>query len=222
MIHLHATKKLMAKLTLDEYGYLPETPRQAHLWDNVARMGSPSALGSWHANILTIQRRNCLLFVHDQTRFPLFMPALKKADLDNLDWWFNNTLMNTLLKCNATEVQMNKVAQYVQPLQVDTVCDRSVQGSMNQMAQEVEHTVYYNEVNIAEITGYRVGAVLADVPRSVKGYKHGLWPVREFLALIDALPLTDPAPLCNVKAKPSDTTPSNVVSLAQFRDNRSQ
>jgi len=37
----------------------------------------------------------CVLFVHDMTRFPLFMPALEKNDFAELDYWFIGSFMNT-------------------------------------------------------------------------------------------------------------------------------
>ena len=50
---IHCTRKLAAKL--------PEVSAKA-LTEN-------SPLGSWHAHVYVIDRRNCLLFCHDETRY---------------------------------------------------------------------------------------------------------------------------------------------------------
>lgn len=43
-----------------------------------------------------------------------------------------------------------------------------------------------SEVNIAEMTGYRLGAWLSDTPRSIKGQGY-LWPNKEMLKLLTDL-----------------------------------
>lgn len=186
MIRIHATRKLFSKLPVGDDGFLPVSKKVPHLVDR--ELGEPSPLGDWHANLLTIQRRNCVLFIHDQTRFPLFIPALKKQHLANLDRWFDDALINTLMKCGVGESLLEKAAQYVQRLQIDTRCDRSVQGTMNRMAFELEHIIHYHDTQVAEITGYRHAAWLADTPCNAKGRKETLWPQRDFIRLLEALP----------------------------------
>ncbi len=183
MIQIHATKKLLAKLPIDEHGQLPLSAKSQFLAGRDTSISSP--LSGWHANLLTIQRRNCVLLVHDETRFPLFIPALTKPDFANLDYWFGDALMNTLLKCGATEQQMDNAWAAAGRLYIDSQCDRSVQGSMNQVAQNLEHSLYYEGVNVAEITGHRLAAWLADRPCSLKGRKEFIWPKQAFLALLD-------------------------------------
>ena len=69
---IHCTKKLAARLP------------------NVSPvpLDEDNPLGSWHAHLYTIDRRNCLMFCHDETRFTLFMAGLKKPDFGNLTSWF--------------------------------------------------------------------------------------------------------------------------------------
>ena len=66
---IHCTKKLAAKLS--------------HVSKVALNENNP--LGSWHANLYLINRRNCLMFCHDRTRFTVFLVGLKKDDLANLD-----------------------------------------------------------------------------------------------------------------------------------------
>jgi len=79
---IHCTQKLAAKL------------------DNVSRdlLQDSNPLGGWHANLYVINRRQCVMFCHDKTRFVLFIPGLKKNDFDNLDFWFKDLFANTMLK----------------------------------------------------------------------------------------------------------------------------
>lgn len=124
MIKIHSTKKLLAKLPLDESGMLTNTRVNTD-----ARVVGDSPLGRWHANLLTLQRHNCILFVHDATRFPVFLKELRKPDLAELACHFEDGFMNTLLKAGADDVQMQAAASTLQPLQFDNDCNRSVQGT---------------------------------------------------------------------------------------------
>jgi len=57
--------------------------------------------------------------VHDQSRFALFTPCLKKADFAQLDWIFQDVLVNTLLRFGASQAQLDRVADSLQPLCFD-------------------------------------------------------------------------------------------------------
>ncbi len=81
---------------------------------------------------------------------------------------------------------MSVAHKHLCPLQVDTQCSRSEQGTLNRMKDEIEHLLWYDRVNIVELSGYRIGAWLADTPRTVKG-KGFLWPQKEMLGLLDRL-----------------------------------
>ena len=41
-----------------------------------------SLLGSWHANLLMIERHKCVLATNDATLYSVFIPFLKRADFD--------------------------------------------------------------------------------------------------------------------------------------------
>lgn len=60
---IHATRKLAARL--------PDVSPDA--------LQEDSPLGSWHADRLVIDRRQCVLFRHDESRCALFVPLLSAA-----------------------------------------------------------------------------------------------------------------------------------------------
>lgn len=84
MIHLHCTQKLLSKLPVDINGRLPNTRARPLAANDPA----DSPLSGWHANLVTLQRRNCVLFVHDTTRFPVLLTCLTKPDFAELDYCF--------------------------------------------------------------------------------------------------------------------------------------
>jgi len=203
MIKLHATKKLLAKLPINEQGILPEQANTQ--WLQEQQTTATSALSGWHGNLITLQRRQCILLVHDTTRFPLFIPCLTKPDFANLNWWFIDALMNTLLKCGANDAQLQAVHQHLAPLHIDTDCNRSVQGTMNRMKGDIETMLYYDRLDIIDISAARTSAWLADRPCTIKGQKDCVWPQQAMLALLDRA--ASPAPL----------TVDNVISIKDYQ-----
>jgi hypothetical protein len=186
MIKLHVTKKLLAKLPIDEKGYLVNAKEAS---DEKAKTESP--LTGWHGNLILLQRRNCILLVHDTTRFALFIPCLTKPDFVNLDAWFLDALMNTLIKCGANEMQLDAIYRHLAPLQIDTDCNRSVQGTINHIKAEIENMLWYDGLDISDVSGARTGVWLADRPTSVKGQKEYIWPREAMLALLDGMAVGD-------------------------------
>jgi len=174
---LHCTKKLYAKL--------PEKVRAAS--QPATAIGIQAQWLNWHANLITIQRRQCVIAVHDTTRFALLIPCLTKKDFANLDWHFNDVFINTLLKSDIPFELVDVAAHCYQPLNFDAVCDRSVQGTMNQMAQEAEFSLQYKNESITDISPYRFSAWLSNRPCTVKGQKDCVWPDKAMTDLLAKL-----------------------------------
>ncbi|HCG87855.1 MULTISPECIES: hypothetical protein [unclassified Alteromonas] len=175
---LHCTKKLYAKL--------PEKVKVAE--QTASAIGIQAQWLNWHANLITIQRRQCVIAVHDATRFTLFIPCLTKKDFANLDWHLNDVFINTLLKSDMPPELVNAAATNYQPLTFDTNCNRSVQGTMNQVAQEIDYGLYYKNTSVADISPYRYSANLSHRPCGVKGQKEYIWPDKEMAQLLQKLP----------------------------------
>ncbi|MDP4489028.1 hypothetical protein QDG88_13980 [Pseudoalteromonas piscicida] len=180
MINLFCTQKLIVKLPVND-GVIPACSN-AKLTD----LSTPDThpLSDWHANLLTIQRRNCVLLIHNQTRFPVFMIGLTKPDFAKLDFLFADSFMNTLLNVDANNQQLQKAASLLGPLTITKANNRSVQGTMNQMKGDIEHQLWFDQINIMDCSPYRTAAWLAERPCMVKGQKDCIWPIKEMLALL--------------------------------------
>ena len=210
MLKLHATRKLFDRLPVNNQGQLPVTPRSQWLFDRASSETGP--LDNWHGNLVNLQRRNCLLLVHGATRFPLVLPSLTKPDFRELNDRFVDTFMNTLLKCGAEDLQLEAAHQQIGVLSVDTYHDRSSQATLSRMKEEIEHLLWHDNANISDLSGYRLGAWLADTPRSIRG--RYLWPKQEMLKLLGELART---PAQTKASGHSGTLPDNVVSMDDFR-----
>ncbi len=181
MIRLHCTKKLLAKLPLQESGRL----RSQQPGRYAANDDAESSLSGWHANLILLQRRQCVLFVHDATRFPVFIPALKKAGLAELDYWFTDAFMNTLLKTGADDTLMQLARDVLGPLVCDNDCSRSVQGTLNPLAQALARRLEHHYASVMDMPVYGTGVWLADQPCSAKDVKGYFWPLRAMHAFLE-------------------------------------
>ena len=205
MISVHATKKLLAKLPLDDAG-LVKTKQPLPYGQESENRNNP--LSGWHANLVTLQRRNCVLMVHDETRFPVMIKSLLKKDFANFDWYFQDAFMNTLLKVNANDEQMDAAQSLLAPCQFDTDCNRSAQGTLNRMKSDIEHLLWYDNIEVENLSAYRTGAWLAESPWNVKGRKDCVWPIKAMFELLSAGD--------DVDLNPNDN--NNVVKLADYRN----
>lgn len=101
--------------------------------------------------------------------------------------------MNTLLKLGANQNQLDTAAALLAPCRFDTNCNRSVQGTMNQMAGDLEHMLWYDDAKLEELSSYATAAWLADRPCTVKGQTGCIWPERAMLELLSQVGNQAPA-----------------------------
>ena len=112
---IHCSQKLAAKLPAIASTPLEET----------------SPLGSWHAHLFTLDRRQCVMFCHDATRYVLFLPGLRKDHFTELgSQWFRPLYLATLAMLGCSDTQIKKLELALGPMRFDTATDRSVQGSL--------------------------------------------------------------------------------------------
>ncbi|WP_185232372.1 DUF6933 domain-containing protein [Teredinibacter franksiae] len=221
MITIHCTKKLWAKLPLAENGLLPSSSESNA---PVAGNDQASPLGDWHANLITLQRRNCVLLVHNATRFPVFIPCLTKPDFASLQWRFEDVFMNALLKLNANQTQLDTAAAAINThLYCDTTTDRSVLGTLNQLKADIEHVLHSEELLVPNLYPPSVSASMAERPCKVKAQNTWIMPHEEMFTLLDKLAT---APQIATTAKPLNPAPSknatkvtgsNIVDFAAFK-----
>jgi hypothetical protein len=150
---IHCSKSLAAKLT----GVSP-TP-----------LDESSPLGSWHAHLFTLDRRQCVMFSHDETRYCLFLVGLRKPHFDELgSKWFRELFTATLAVIGVPDKQIKKVELMLGPVRFDTATDRSVQGSINIARQDLRAWVFQLP-NVMDVDPLKVSVRLNERPVTVRG-----------------------------------------------------
>lgn len=166
---LHCSQKLASKLTGVSPVPLEET----------------SPLGSWHGHLFSMDRRQCVMFCHDATRYVLFVPGLRKEDFAALgERWFRPLYLATLALCGCPEVQIKKAELALGSVRFDTSTDRSVQGSLRVAKQDLEAWLY-RVPNVMDLDPLKVSCWLNERPTTV--YGKCLWPEKAMLEAVAGL-----------------------------------
>ncbi|MDD2336411.1 MAG: hypothetical protein PHD01_07515 [Geobacteraceae bacterium] len=148
---IHCTQKLAAKLPNVSMAPIAET----------------SPLGSWHAHLLHYDRRQCVLFCHDESRYCLFLPGLLKADFAELGRLHRELFLATLVALNVPEMLINRVALALGPVQFDRKTDRSVLGSLR--TADIDLSWLIHETHVLDCDPLAVALKLNERPTSVMG-----------------------------------------------------
>ena len=165
---IHSTKALAAKLS-------PVSPTP---------LADTNPLGSWHAHLHVIDRRQCVMFCHDTTRFILFESGLQKEQFHNLGQLHKQLYLATLISMGVSEAKLKRVELAMGQAQFDTATDRSVLGTLNQSRSDFDHFVEdYN--NILEVDAVIAARWLNHRPMIARGKL--IWPDESMLELINSL-----------------------------------
>lgn len=118
---IRCTKKLQKEMGL----------KQSSL---VETSSDTSFLGSWHANLIHIDRRKCILFVNDKTLFNFIAPDATRAQIRELDVLFRSYLSCVLSEEGIKLPQKAKFMAEAEEVAYSNTNNKSVLGSMNDLA----------------------------------------------------------------------------------------
>jgi hypothetical protein len=144
-----------------------------------------SPLGSWHGHLFTMDRRQCVMFCHDATRYVLFLPGLRMEHFAELyGMCFRPLYLATLALSGCPDAQIKKAELALGPVQFDTATDRSVQGSLRVAKQDLEAWLY-RVPNVMELDPLTVSCKLNERPATV--YGKWVWPGKAMLEAVARL-----------------------------------
>jgi hypothetical protein len=165
---VHCSQKLARRLTGVSSTPLAET----------------SPLGSWHAHLYHVDRRQSVLFCHDATRFVLFVAGLRKEQFVEFGRVFRESYTTTLAALGFGDNQMRKVELALGPVEFDIATNRSVQGSMRQVQLDIAYRVV-EAPNVLALDPIALACELNHRPTSI--YGDWLWPDKRMRALVESL-----------------------------------
>jgi hypothetical protein len=125
---ISCTKKLEKEMGLKPYDLCTEEPRFSYL-------------GSWHANLIHIDRRKCVLFVNDKTLFNFIVPDLPRAQIRELEKLFNGYLSCVLADAGFSESDRARILSEYDEVRFANTNSKSVLGSMNDLAFHYKYSI---------------------------------------------------------------------------------
>jgi len=93
-----------------------------------------SCLGGWHANLLHIDRRKCVLFVNDKTLFNFIVPDVSRAKIRDLSRLFKENLACVIADEDISDVAKEKIMTEYDLIGYANTNNRSLLGSMNDLS----------------------------------------------------------------------------------------
>ena len=91
-------------------------------------------LGAWHANLIYVNRKKCVLFVNDKTLYNFVVINLSRAKIKELDSIFVQYLFLNLFQEGFSEELVKQLTQEYGSVQFAKTDSKSVLGSMNDLA----------------------------------------------------------------------------------------
>jgi len=145
---IRCTKKLQKEIGLKNSDLISNEPCDSYL-------------GSWHANLIYIDRRKCVLFVNDRTLFNFIVPDVLRAQIRNLKKLFKEYLQSVLSEIGIMESEIQKILSEYSKVEYAKANNKSVLGSMNDLA-------FHYKYHILEAGGVHSYAV----PSIIKNLNH--------------------------------------------------
>ncbi len=97
----------------------------------------PGILGEWHANLLRVERRKCVLFTNDATLYSIFIPGVRREHFLRLGEVFGQELFRCLNQEAISQRAIERVLDEIQEVEFGKSNNRSVLGSMNDLAYQL-------------------------------------------------------------------------------------
>jgi hypothetical protein len=172
---IHCTKKLLKELEASLEGCI--TPEQ-----------SSGFLGTWHANLIRIERRKCLLLTNDRTLYSFLVTGVKKKDLGNFRELFALHLKMNLVKEDFSPGDINKALEEYGEIAIAPSASRSVLGSMNDLAYQADFLVS-RAGGLEKGDMLTVNMMLNRIPMSAIKYRYSIEKVHELFGRTEKIRL---------------------------------
>ena len=134
----------------------------------------------WHANLLWVDRRKCVLFTNNQTLYSFFLPSIKKPMFEKFEEVFRLGLFKSLMTEGFAEPQVEYVLREHQRIVIAKTNNRSILGSMNDLAFQIKAMIYatggLDNANLSEINRQ-----LNRIPMSAIKYKVSIDEMKRLL-----------------------------------------
>jgi hypothetical protein len=178
---IHCTKKLLIEL--------------GALGSKIPSEPATKFFGPWHANLIRIERRKCILFTNDRTLYSFLVPGFRKKD-DVHDLFLLN-LSSNLAAESFGQGDILKALDEYREIAIAPTTNRSVLGSMNDLVSQVEFLIS-RAGGLENAEMLRANMMLNRVPMSALKYKYAIEKIYELFGRTDSVRDIDPFTMTSV------------------------
>jgi hypothetical protein len=161
---IRCTKKLQKEMGLKKPDLLDEEPRFSYL-------------GSWHANLIHIDRRKCILFVNDKTLFNFIVPDVSRVKIKELSVLFKDCLRCVLAEEGISEPVKEKILLEYAEMGYANTNSKRVLGSMNDLAFHYKYHIL-DEGGVHSCAVPSIISRLNRMPMGALGYEYSIEALR--------------------------------------------
>lgn len=151
-MHLHCTHALANKLSSPTVDRVPE-----------------AAWASWHGHLLRFDRRQCVMFCHDRTRYVMLLPGVRAKQFAELERWHRELLAACLAAQGLGDEAIVNAMAALGPMTWDRHTDRSVLGSMRVAAQDFEFGILEKVPHVLTVDPVLASCELNRRPAAIRG-----------------------------------------------------
>jgi len=163
---IRCTKKLQKEMGLKKSDLYVEEPRFLYL-------------GPWHANLIHIDRRKCVLLVNDKTLFNFIVPDLSRAQIRELDKLFKGYLSCVLADAGIAEADRVRILSEYDEVGFANTNSKSVLGSMNDLAFHYKYSI----MEAGGVHSHAVPEIIHRLNRMPMGSLKYVFPIEALRAL---------------------------------------
>ena len=100
-----------------------------------------SYMGQWHANLIYVNRRKCVVFVNDKTRFNFIEVDVSRDYIRRMPEWFAASLSCALQNEAIEQDVIDRILAEYEEIGFAKTNDKSVLGSLNDLAYHYEFSI---------------------------------------------------------------------------------
>lgn len=141
-----------------------------------------SYLGSWHANLIHIDRRKCILFVNDKTLFNFIAPDVSRAQIRELKVLFKGFLQCVLAEEGVKVTAREKIFSEYDEVKYANTKSKSVLGSMNDLAYHYKYRI----LEEGGIHSYTVPSIISKLNNMPMGAIEYSYPIEVLKSMYEA------------------------------------
>ena len=140
-----------------------------------------SHLGSWHANLIYIDGKKCILFVNDKTLFNFIVPDISRAQIKELSSIFKVKLECVLTAEGVSERVKTKILSEYESIQYANTNSKSILGSMNDLAFHYK----YHIQSEGGVHSYAVPSIIKKLNHMPMGALEYVFPIEALKAVYE-------------------------------------